>query len=184
MDEDGMHPGSRVHVRMEQGSGGLQQAASGPSWWPPACQSFVSTPSPQYFPTSGCSSSSSVAAPRPQSSTRQGRHELPRQIAGLALGLTALRAFGGRAPGAEAAFQMREAKRKREASQFFTYQARLLRTGVPPRDDLYWRREERMLFSTARMEKGINFAAYDEVEVERRGGLGQEAGSIEPGSHL
>jgi len=76
---------------------------------------------------------------------------------------------------------MREAKRKREASQFFTYQARLLRTGVPPRDDLYWRREERMLFSTARMEKGINFAAYDEVEVERRGGLGQEVvcGSFE-----
>ena len=28
------------------------------------------------------------------------------------------------------------------------------RTGIPPRDDLYWRREERMLFNTTKMEKG------------------------------
>lgn len=87
----------------------------------------------------------------------------------------ALRAFGGsRGAGSEAQYQMREAKRKREAAQFFTYQARLLRTGIPPRDDLYWRREERMLFNTTKMEKGINFDAYDEVEVDRRGGLGDE----------
>ena len=97
------------------------------------------------------------------------------------------------------------------------------RTGIPPRDDLYWRREERMLFNTTKMEKGcavravrvrgrawshffklwpwntesgifwsfprdrgrltpgnwirINFDAYDEVEVDRRGGLGDEVGS-------
>ncbi|CAJ1437719.1 unnamed protein product [Effrenium voratum] len=93
-------------------------------------------------------------------------------VAGLAT--LALRAFGGRPEGHEAKFQMREAKRKREAAQFFTYQARLLRTGSPPRDDLYWRREERMLFNTAKMYKGINFDDYDSVEVERRGGYGDE----------
>lgn len=51
----------------------------------------------------------------------------------------------------------------------------MARTGAPPRDDLYWRREERLLFNTAKMEKGINFDNYDEVEVERRGGAGEEA---------
>ena len=110
---------------------------------------------------------------RPFTGTRtQKCQQLWCAVAGLAI---VLRAFGGgRAVGHEAQYQMREAKRKREAAQFFTYQARLLRTGIPPRDDLYWRREERMLFNTTKMEKGINFDAYDDVEVDRRGGLGDE----------
>jgi len=69
---------------------------------------------------------------------------------------------------------MREAKRSREAAQFFTYQKRLLRTGIPPRDNLYWDREEQLLFRGSRMKTGINFDAYDEVDVERRGGRGVE----------
>ncbi|CAE8681509.1 unnamed protein product, partial [Polarella glacialis] len=70
---------------------------------------------------------------------------------------------------------MREAKRQREAAQFFTYQSRLLRTGLPPRDTLYWRREEQLLFQTTQMTKGINFDQYDNIKVERRGGRGAEA---------
>eukprot|EP00931_Biecheleriopsis_adriatica_P118475 TRINITY_DN93879_c0_g1_i1.p1 TRINITY_DN93879_c0_g1~~TRINITY_DN93879_c0_g1_i1.p1 ORF type:complete len:787 (+),score=154.51 TRINITY_DN93879_c0_g1_i1:44-2362(+) len=105
--------------------------------------------------------------------------------------LTSLRAYGGgyrgdygggyRGGGGDRGrqtpqqqMQMREAKRQREASQFFMYQARLIRTGAPPRDDLYWAREERMLFSGGQMTKGINFDQYDKVEVERRGGFGSE----------
>eukprot|EP00438_Fugacium_kawagutii_P029074 Skav203072 [mRNA] locus=scaffold363:90919:100073:- [translate_table: standard] len=85
-----------------------------------------------------------------------GCHQLWSAVSAVAGVAIALRAYGGgRSVGSEAQYQMREAKRKREAAQFFTYQARLLRTGVPPRDDLYWRREERMLFNTTRMEKGF-----------------------------
>lgn len=69
---------------------------------------------------------------------------------------------------------MREAKRTREASQFFTYQRRVLRTGVPPRDEMYWRREEQLLFKTERMHAGINFDKYGDIKVERRGGQGNE----------
>eukprot|EP00913_Durusdinium_trenchii_P031016 g29048.t1 len=93
----------------------------------------------------------------------------------------ALRAFEGSHSMRFGQYQMREAKRKREAAHTLNPLARLCcfinpidRTGIPPRDDLYWRREERMLFGTAQMEKGINFDAYDEVEVDRRGGMGDE----------
>jgi ATP-dependent RNA helicase DDX3X len=71
--------------------------------------------------------------------------------------------------------QMREAKRQREAAQFFTYQSRLMRTGLPERDDLFWRREEQLLFRTEHVSKGINFDKYDDIKVDRRGGHGDEA---------
>jgi len=70
--------------------------------------------------------------------------------------------------------EMRERKRRREADQFFTYQRRLLSSGVPPRDDYYWEREERQLFKSAHVSKGINFDRYDDIPVETEGGTGQE----------
>eukprot|EP00930_Biecheleria_cincta_P000469 TRINITY_DN100_c0_g1_i3.p1 TRINITY_DN100_c0_g1~~TRINITY_DN100_c0_g1_i3.p1 ORF type:complete len:747 (-),score=143.07 TRINITY_DN100_c0_g1_i3:598-2763(-) len=84
--------------------------------------------------------------------------------------------FGGRggAVGGAQQAHMRGAKRERESSEFFTYQNRLLRTGVPPRDDLYWNKEERMLFQSLKMTAGINFAEYDKIDVERRGGSDDE----------
>lgn len=120
-----------------------------------------------------------------------------RAAAGIAAtaALTLLRAYGGRGGGydrggggggfrgrgggggnmsGEQQGQMREAKRQREAQQFFTYQNRLLRTGVPPRDDLYWNREERMLFQSLKMQAGINFDDYDSIDTETRGGTGDE----------
>mmetsp|Transcript_144819 Transcript_144819/g.361149 ORF Transcript_144819/g.361149 Transcript_144819/m.361149 type:complete len:747 (+) Transcript_144819:78-2318(+) len=70
--------------------------------------------------------------------------------------------------------EMRDAKREREANQFWTYQRRLLSSGVPPRDDYYWDREEGKLFKTAHVSVGINFNKYDSIPVERTGGSGEE----------
>jgi ATP-dependent RNA helicase DDX3X len=70
--------------------------------------------------------------------------------------------------------QQQEVKANRETSQFFTYQKRVMRIGLPPRDETYWRREEMMIFKSARVSAGINFDLYDKVDVDRRGGKGDE----------
>jgi len=112
-------------------------------------------------------------------------------LAGFACGAaaTALKAYGGGYSrggggygrggygggyGGASQQDLREAKRKREADQYFNYQRRLVRSGVPPRDDYYWDREERQLFKTAHVSKGINFARYDDIPVETEGGSGRE----------
>jgi len=96
-----------------------------------------------------------------------------------------LHAFGGRggrgggdqwsSMGRDQQDQMREMKRNREAAQFFTYQKRLLRTGIPPRDEIYWDREERMIFGGSKMTQGIKFDNYDHIDVTRRGGRKKES---------
>eukprot|EP00931_Biecheleriopsis_adriatica_P045892 TRINITY_DN262_c0_g1_i3.p1 TRINITY_DN262_c0_g1~~TRINITY_DN262_c0_g1_i3.p1 ORF type:complete len:608 (+),score=119.64 TRINITY_DN262_c0_g1_i3:95-1918(+) len=70
--------------------------------------------------------------------------------------------------------RLTEAKRKREADQFFQYQRRLVSTGVQPRDDRFWDREESRLFKTAHVSKGINFDKYESIEVTTEGGTGKE----------
>eukprot|EP00401_Gymnodinium_catenatum_P074865 CAMPEP_0117576296 /NCGR_PEP_ID=MMETSP0784-20121206/62716_1 /TAXON_ID=39447 /ORGANISM="" /LENGTH=577 /DNA_ID=CAMNT_0005375527 /DNA_START=63 /DNA_END=1796 /DNA_ORIENTATION=+ len=71
--------------------------------------------------------------------------------------------------------QRTEAKRNREVSEFKSYQARLLRSGMPPRTDRYWDVEERRLFKTAHVSAGINFSKYNDIEVECTGGQGTES---------
>lgn len=97
---------------------------------------------------------------------------------GLAVqALVVMKAFGRSGFGRQSYDQQeaqRAEKRNREASQFFTYQRRLIRTGCPPRDDKYWKREEQMLFHLERVTAGINFNDYEEVPVARRGGRGIE----------
>lgn len=70
--------------------------------------------------------------------------------------------------------QVHQARRQREAAQFFTYQKRLARTGLPPKEDRYWAREERELFGEFHVTAGINFEKYDDIPVERIGGQGTE----------
>lgn len=79
---------------------------------------------------------------------------------------------GGGGWGGEDQNARREAKRQREASQFFSYQRRLVKTGAPPKDGMYWRRLEQRLFRTSHVQKGINFAKYDDIPVEQVGGRG------------
>eukprot|EP00971_Amphidinium_carterae_P167059 3310550-Amphidinium_carterae.1 len=69
---------------------------------------------------------------------------------------------------------MREAKRNREAQQYFVYQKRLLRTGSHQPGEEFWRREERLLFKSEHVTQGINFEKYDDIPVERKGGRGNE----------
>merc|ERR1719409_838385 len=68
----------------------------------------------------------------------------------------------------------REAKRSREANQYFSYQRRLMNMGMPPRDDRYWRMEENQIFKKEHVSAGLQFDKYDDIPVERRGGRGIE----------
>lgn len=68
----------------------------------------------------------------------------------------------------------REEKRNKEASQFFLHQRRIVKLGTTPRDDTFWRKQEQLLFQMAKPTQGINFDAYDQVPVKRRGGQGLE----------
>jgi len=92
-----------------------------------------------------------------------------------------LHAFGGRGGGGQwnsvgAAQQdrMREMKRNREAGQFFAYQKQLKEMGLPPRDNIFWDREEQMTFGGSKITQGINFDNYDRIDVTRRGGRKKE----------
>jgi len=82
--------------------------------------------------------------------------------------------YGGRGGGGGNQEQMREAKRSREASQFFSYQRRLCNTGLPPRSEEFWNREEAALFKTAHVSAGINFEKYNDIPVDCTGGQGDE----------
>lgn len=70
--------------------------------------------------------------------------------------------------------QMTEMKRKREAAQFFTYQRTLEERGIPDRDDRFWDMEEKVLFKTSHVSKGIDFSKYDDIKVDVQGGKGDE----------
>jgi len=81
---------------------------------------------------------------------------------------------GGGSMGGRDIRQLTEAKRSREASQFSSYQRSLVQRGAPPRDERFWQAEEQELFQTTHVSKGINFAAYDKIDVKVQGGSGQE----------
>jgi len=67
----------------------------------------------------------------------------------------------------------RDAKRRRETDQFFSYQQQVSGKGGD-RGDRFWQREENELFGGTKMSAGINFGNYDSIDVERRGGNGNE----------
>eukprot|EP00411_Alexandrium_monilatum_P032620 CAMPEP_0175343064 /NCGR_PEP_ID=MMETSP0095-20121207/7159_1 /TAXON_ID=311494 /ORGANISM="Alexandrium monilatum, Strain CCMP3105" /LENGTH=598 /DNA_ID=CAMNT_0016640489 /DNA_START=202 /DNA_END=1996 /DNA_ORIENTATION=- len=84
--------------------------------------------------------------------------------------------YGGRSGGlspAEVAART-EAKRNRENSTFWSTRERAAQTGPPRRDDRYWNYEEKRLFQSAHVSKGINFEKYDDIPVETIGGQGTE----------
>jgi hypothetical protein len=71
--------------------------------------------------------------------------------------------------------EMRDAKMQRETQQFWSYQRRIVRSGPIPRDEMFWRRQERQIYGPDRSNsKGIDFDQYNDIPVERRGGRGDE----------
>mmetsp|Transcript_94122 Transcript_94122/g.304523 ORF Transcript_94122/g.304523 Transcript_94122/m.304523 type:complete len:629 (-) Transcript_94122:175-2061(-) len=65
-------------------------------------------------------------------------------------------------------------KQGKERELFDQVQERTLRMGPPPFDDLHWSKEERLLFRTQHVAKGLDFGKYENVDVERIGGQGEE----------
>ncbi|CAJ1334534.1 unnamed protein product [Effrenium voratum] len=70
--------------------------------------------------------------------------------------------------------RMTDMKRAREAEQFFQFQRGLVQRGERPKGEDHWTMEERRLFKTEHVSKGIDFEKYDEIQVKTRGGNGKE----------
>jgi len=71
--------------------------------------------------------------------------------------------------------QRAEVRMQRETMQFFNYKKRMVANGgLPPTSEDEWDAEEKFLFEEAHVTAGINFDKYDNIEVERIGGQGDE----------
>jgi len=101
---------------------------------------------------------------------------------GLALRFLATRrrAYGGRGGYGRSSLspeeiqQRSEAKRVRDDSMFWAQRKRMASVGAPKRVGNYWSYEEKRLFQSSHVSKGINFDKYDSIEVETIGGQGHE----------
>lgn len=66
-------------------------------------------------------------------------------------------------------------KAERDTAMYQSYRDRLVvNGGAPPRDEYFWKREEKEVFGGLKMTSGIDFSKYASVEVDRTGGLGEE----------
>lgn len=74
----------------------------------------------------------------------------------------------------EARAQLKVAKRQQETRRFWSFQKALLANGQVERDEAYWERERNAIFTGERIEKGEDFASYEKIPVETKGGTGEE----------